>query len=40
MVLPVFIAPVEVETDACDHGVGAFLMECGHHKAYMSKADG
>jgi hypothetical protein len=40
LVLPDFRLPFEVETDACDHGVGAVLMQCGHPVAYLSKALG
>jgi hypothetical protein len=38
--LPDFTLPFSVETDACDSGVGAVLMQRGHPIAYMSKALG
>lgn len=40
LVLPNFQLPFTVETDACDTGVGAVLMQQGHPIAYMSKALG
>jgi hypothetical protein len=38
--LPNFTLPFVIETDACDTGVGAVLMQAGHPIAYMSKALG
>jgi hypothetical protein len=38
LALPNFALPFTVETDACATGVGAVLMQKGHHVAYMSKA--
>lgn len=40
LVLPDFTIPFEVETDACDYGIGAVLMQRGHPVAYLSKALG
>lgn len=40
LTLPNFTLPFVVETDACDTGVGAVLMQQGHPVAYMSKALG
>jgi hypothetical protein len=40
LVLQDFTIPFEVETDACDVGVGALLMQRGYLVAYMSKALG
>jgi hypothetical protein len=38
--LPNFQLPFTVETDACELGVGAVLMQLGHPIAYMSKSLG
>jgi len=40
LALPDFSVPFSVETDACDTGVAAVLMQRGHPIAYMSKALG
>lgn len=40
LALPDFTLPFSVETDACDSGVGAVLIQKGHPIAYMSKALG
>jgi hypothetical protein len=40
LALPDFSVPFTIETDACDTGIGAVLMQCGHPIAYMSKALG
>jgi hypothetical protein len=38
LALPDFAQPFVVETDACQYGVGAVLMQNGHLVAYLSKA--
>jgi hypothetical protein len=40
LALPDFNQPFAIETDACDTGVGAVLMQNGHLITYMSKALG
>jgi len=35
--IPDFSKPFAIETDACQHGVGAVLMQAGHPLAYVSK---
>ena len=40
LALPNFAEPFEIETDACDSGVGAVLSQNGHHVAFYSKALG
>jgi hypothetical protein len=40
LALPDFNLPFTVETDACETGIGAVLMQQGHPVAYMSKALG
>ena len=40
LALPNFTRPFAIETDACDTGVGAVLMQDGHLVAYLSKALG
>jgi hypothetical protein len=40
LALPDFNIPFTVETDTCETGIGAVLMQKGHPIAYMSKALG
>lgn len=40
LALPDFSRPFSIETDACDTGVGAVLVQDGHPIAYLSKALG
>lgn len=40
LALPDFSRPFSIETDACDTGVGAVLVQDGHPVAYLSKALG
>lgn len=37
LALPNFEQPFTVETDACDHDIGAILQQQGHPIAFMSK---
>jgi hypothetical protein len=40
LALPDFSQPIYIETDACDYGVGAVLMQQDHPIAYVSKSLG
>jgi hypothetical protein len=40
LALPNFSRPFSIETDACDTGIGAVLVQDGHPIAYFSKALG
>ena len=40
LALPDFAIPFAIETDACDSGVGAVLIQRGHPLAFISKALG
>jgi hypothetical protein len=40
LALPNFTQPFEIETDACERGVGAVLHQAGHPIAFISKALG
>jgi hypothetical protein len=40
LALPGFTKPFIIETDACDGGVGASLMQAGHPLAFLSKVLG
>jgi hypothetical protein len=40
LALPKFQEPFEVETDTCDYGIGAMLMQKGYPIIFLSKALG
>jgi hypothetical protein len=40
LALPNFSKPFHIQTDACDSGVGAVLLQEGHPLAFVSKALG
>lgn len=40
LALPDFMRPFSIETDACDTGVGAVLVQEGQPIAYLNKALG
>jgi hypothetical protein len=40
LVLPDFNLPFVIETDACEDGIGAVLLQQGHPVAYLSRALG
>jgi hypothetical protein len=40
LTLPDFLLPFVIETDACDEGIGAVLLQQGHPVAYLSQALG
>jgi hypothetical protein len=40
LTLPDFNCPFVIETDACDSGIGAVLLQQGHSVAYLSRALG